>query len=455
MTSQQKRNSVRSIKLEFSPEEEVTAFGGLAFLNRLALRTGFWRRLEKDLPERRGAYSWVEVIKSVVMGMATGLQGTYAAEGLREDQAALRLLGQKGAPEEATVWRSLEKIGSEGILNVMEDHLIRSTKDMISRLPRKRLLMEGFFPVFMDGTLLEGTPRREGTKDLREKGKGMGLLWTTVFAGPFCAAGRLAGKGEGENSCAKTLVSRVLKGIVQPLNFRSLVLADSLHGDGPTCDSLEAQEVKYILGARKLKKSEEILASQPEEVWAPTPEYDKKRKVENSAVCVCKIQCAEWSHARILIGRRWMNKGDMFPRYAAVLTNLTPDDLAAMKRRKGKNYAECVWSLYDKKQGCENLYKDLLIHLGLHHPPCRELTRNQGFYTLGLLAAFFLRAVDQIGVASIRDERYRSFATLRRLFIYIPARIATHARTAKATLLGTGRRLMERCQGLWSRLCRC
>lgn len=49
------------------------------------------------------------------------------------------------------------------------------TRELLKRAPRRALLRDGFLPVFGDGTLLEGSRRREGTKYL--EGKGEGLMW--------------------------------------------------------------------------------------------------------------------------------------------------------------------------------------------------------------------------------------------------------------------------------------
>ena len=39
---------------------------------------------------------------------------------------------------------------------------------------------------------------------------------------------------------------------------------DSLHGDGPTLDRLEAHGLRYVVGANKLSETERILSEQPE-----------------------------------------------------------------------------------------------------------------------------------------------------------------------------------------------
>ena len=82
---------VKAIKIDFA-DEAVTAFGGLALAERLALRAGLWRRLEQQLPERRG-YSWLTILKSVIVGLLSGSRATYAAEELRQDEALIALLG--------------------------------------------------------------------------------------------------------------------------------------------------------------------------------------------------------------------------------------------------------------------------------------------------------------------------------------------------------------------------
>lgn len=183
-----------TIKLEFA-DEKITAFGGLALCERLASRLGLWRSVGGELPRRRGQYDWLTIVKSMVHGLLSGSRGTWAAEEVREDEA---LLGLAGAPEEVTVWRALEEMGAlQGSGRLARIQNIWTGR-ILNRAPRRDLLHDGFVPVFCDGTLLEGSRRREGTKYMEDKGAG--LLWTTIFVGPLIAAQRLAGEGEGEQA---------------------------------------------------------------------------------------------------------------------------------------------------------------------------------------------------------------------------------------------------------------
>ena len=56
-------------------------------------------------------------------------------------------------------------------------------------------------------------------------------------------AQRLAGEGEGEASCIREMIPEVNTKVLKPLKLRekALVLVDSLHGDGPTLDIIEAE----------------------------------------------------------------------------------------------------------------------------------------------------------------------------------------------------------------------
>lgn len=459
--------TVKAIKVDFA-DENVTSFGGLALAERLGLRLGFWRRLERALPPRGGGYSWLTIVKSMLAGLLSGSRGTFAAEELREDAALQALLGLPGVPEEATVWRALQGLGSATVQERLARVQREWTLQLLRCAPRRELLFEGFFPVFGDGTLLEGSRRREGTKYV--DGKGEGLMWATLFAGPFLAAQRLAAEGEGEQSCLRALLPTLNAEVLQPagLQKRALVLLDSLHGDGPTCDLLEGETLHYIVGANKLAQTERILHEQPESQWRSTGARPRLGWAD-SAVCVCWIECAGWSGKRVLVGRRWVREGEMIENYSGVITNLDEADVAGLLKR-GLSFAEAVWRLYDHKAGCETAYTDLLEDLGLHHPPCREHARNAGFYAVASLASVLGRGVDLLGGRSPQrgsrkrldgrerkrrtPKRMRLWRLCRRLFA-LPARITRHARQVRVTLLGVSARLRREWEHFWRQVCRC
>lgn len=445
------REPVRAIKVEYG-DEPVTSFGGLVLPEMMARKLKMWSNLSARLPaRRRSPYSWAGLAKAVVLGLLTGAHGTFAAQGMRGDKALLKLLGLRGVPEEATVWRALDAFGSfqkQGVLPRIQALMARRA---LSKAPRPALLLEGFVPVFLDGTLLEGSSRREGSKYIKEKGSG--LMWSAAFVGSVLAMQDLAPEGSGEAASVRAMIPEVDGKVLKPLRLskRALVLMDSLHGDEPTLSLLEERRLHYVVGANKLSLTEKTLSEQPESQWESLGPRESLGWTA-SGVCACWIQCAEWPEKRLLVGRRWKRPGEMIWNYSGVMTDLRERDLRAMRAR-GLSFASAVWRLYDAKAGMETLFSDGLTDLGLHHPPCGEHLRNAGFYALGALAWVLGTAVGLIGGrgadrgCAVREdgkERARPtplrmrFWRVRRELYTLPARVVSHGGVVTVRLLGLG-----------------
>lgn len=464
MVTQSQHRTPHSIKINFS-DEKATAFAGLSLSERLAARLSLWTTLGNRLPERKGAYDWLTIIKSMVAGLLSGARGTFVTEDLREDEALLSLLSLPKAPEEATVWRVLEGLGEMQRSNLLPEIQHRWARKVLSKACRKDLLRHGFFPVFADGTLLEGSKRREGTKHLKEKGSG--LMWSTVFTGPLVAAQRLADEGEGEESCVREMLEGVVRGVLRPLKLLrlALVLVDSLHGDGPTLEEVERLGLHYIAGANKLTTTEKTLSEQPEVFWRESGP-DASRGWWRTGLCVCSIQCEGWQKKRTLVGKRWMKEGEFIWNYSGVMTDLEEGDIAHMQP-ESSDYAEAVWRLYDVKMGMETQYADLLSDLGLHHPPCRQWIRNAGFYAVATLAHTVGSAVDLLGRASrqptspcketVKRPKHRRMRLwrLRRRFFALPGRIARRGHVLTVTLLGLSVGIRREFEQIFLMICRC
>jgi len=466
-TQRQRHASYKSLRIEFDPGAPVTAFAGLALTDKLARRAGLWSALKRALPTRCG-YDWTTVVKSLAMGLMTGSRGTHAAEDLRQDPVLQRILGlpapggkdRLGAvPEEATIWRALSQLASDGKAGpALERETTRAAARLLVEMPARSLGPEGFVSFFIDGTLLEGTRRREGTKYIGEKGHG--LLWTVAFVGPVPVAAHLCGTGEGEGeaTAARTLLGRVHDEVLVPagLKERALLLQDSLHGNGPSLLAAEEKGLHYVVGAGALARTAQVLDEQPGGQWKPSPGFDKRRGAEGSKVIVASLQCEDWEKSRTLVARRWHMPGDLFEHRLAVLTNLTPEhpQLASLMAAKKLPFAEAVLWLYDKKGGCETHFKSLLTDLGLHHPPSQHAAHNTGFYMIGLLAGM-LSAITALVEQAASKGPLPTVATLRRRLWALPGWITQSGRTLTVRILGLSPLWHQQIEGFWRRACRC
>lgn len=468
--SARKQLAIKAIEIKFE-DDDVTSFGGLALTERLALATGLWSFLLRRLPERGGTFSWIDTIRSAVTGALSGLRGTVACDGARNDKALRKLIAVDAAPEEATFWRDLARLGAGELDALLADAQRVLARRVLASTKKSALLRYGFLPLFGDGTMLEGSKKREGTK--WPKDKKPGLILSTWFVGPILAAQRLAGKGEGEQSSLRASLDGVLEEVVDRLNLRrlALVLMDSLHGDGPTLSAFESRNANYIVGANKLAETKRVLADRCEIEWSERGAQPHLGWSE-SAVCVCSIQCEGWAEKRLLVGRRWLREGELpgMPyQYSGVMTTLREADVAHMTG-KSRSFADAIWKLYDMKAGYEDHFKDLLDDLAGHRPPCQELARNRGYYSLLALSHTLARGVDLIGLHDERRgsrvrvdggerrrplPRRRRIWRLRRELFNVPARIVSHGRTASVSFLGVSGEIRSTLAQIFARLGQC
>jgi hypothetical protein len=442
----------KSVKIIFQ-DENITSFAGVSLAERLANRLRLWSDFKNALPARAG-YSWSTIIKSVSMGLLTGSQGTFAAEELRGDRALRAILGLNNVQEEATTWRALEDLGSSMMREILSDELIKLNRKIFERSNPGDLMLEGFYPVFGDGTGLEGSRRREASK--KNSSGEWGLLWSTIFIGPLLFAEKICEAGEGEETAVRKLFSNVYEKFIKtsPHRDKFLVMLDSLYGDNVALSEIEDKNAKYVVGANKLAIMHETLESQPEIAWVELG-GNKKENIEKSAVCICSIQCKNWTKKRILIGYREMKCGTFFYEYRGVITNLEAEDV---KHVPGKTFMQKVLHLYRLKAGMENHYKSLLSDLGLHYPPCREYSRNAGFYALGAIAYTLARGVDLIGSAKSDGDEKSFFMRLwriRRKFFTVAGKVISHGREMILTFFISDQEFQEEFRRYWDNIACC
>lgn len=462
-----KAKQIRSYKYEFS-EDSVSSFGGLSLTEYLANRLGLWKSLQDQVPDRQGKYERIDIIRGAVGGLLSGSRGTASLSEIAEDEALLKLLGIKELPGEKIFWEELERLGADKVLEALNEALSQWACKLLQRCNEEEWLNpHGFIPVFGDGSLLEGSDRREGTKSI--PGKGTGLMWSNWFVGPVMATQHLSAEAEGEQKGLMDKLDLLLKKVIEPLQWRSksLFLMDSLHGDGPTLDRLEAENLYYVIGANKLQAAQKALDELPQWQWQDVPENERRSDSDAEQTCVCWVHCKGWPEKRLLVGKRFKRKGELIWNTVSVITNLP----AARLQESSQNdpgFARKVWQLYSSKMGMENYFKDVLIDLSGHRVPCNKLAHNRGYYVLLSLAYNLSRGVDLIGGQALRKEKrqkakahkrtpakWMRIWNLRRKLFSLPARIIVHARRATLRFLGGGKSNLKLFEYYWKAIARC
>lgn len=462
-----KAKKIRSYEYEFS-EDSVSSFGGLSLTEYLANRLGLWKSLQDQVPNRQGKYERIDILRGAVNGLLSGSRGTASLSEIAEDEALLKLLGIKELPGEKIFWEELERLGKDKVLKALNDGLSKWACKLLKRCNEEEWLNpHGFIPVFGDGSLLEGSGKREGTKSI--PGKGTGLMWSNWFVGPVMATQHLSAEAEGEQKGLMDKLDLLLEKVIEPLGWRSksLFLMDSLHGDGPTLNRLEAEKLYYVIGANKLQAAQEVLDKMPQWQWQDVPQSERRGDSDAEQTCVAWVQCAGWLEKRLLVGKRFKRKGELIWNTVSVITNLP----AARLQESSQNdpgFARKVWQLYSSKMGMEHYFKDVLIDLSGHRVPCNKLAHNRGYYALLGLAYNLSRGVDLIGGKTLREEKreqakthkrapakWMRIWTLRRKLFSLPARIVVHARKASLQILGGGRSNWKLFESYWKAIALC
>lgn len=445
-------------------DRQGTSFGGLSLIEKTASRLSVWSFAQKQLPARRGTYDRLALVKGSMAGFLSGSRGTALLEAVGQDDALLRDMGIEGLPGEKVFWEDLGRFGTADVLAALNKTTAYTAKRTLSKIEPEDIQIEyGFIPLFGDGTLLEGSLNREGTKYVKEKGNG--LMWGTWMFGPMVAGQHLCAVGEGEHRAQGCTRNDVLRQVVDPLGWRArtLVLMDSLHGDDPTLGWLEEERLYGIIGGNKLVAVKQRLEELPDAGWQSVPSEKMQNGFVEEQVCTVYIQCEKWEKKRRLVGKRFKRDGELMWNHSGVFCNIPPVRLGSLEETD-MDYQLKTWKLYSLKMGMEDRFKDLLIDLAGHRPPCQQLEKNRGYYALLSLAHNLARAVDLIGGAARRRELRKQgkrtnqrmrIATLRRHLFALPGFITVHARKATIRLVGGGAANLKWFEEYWGILARC
>jgi hypothetical protein len=160
---------------------------------------------------------------------------------------------------------------------------------------------------------------------------------------------------------------------------------------------------------------ERTAAALPEGAWSPATETRWRNGVEvTEQHAGIRHTVAESDFTMTLACARWKKDDELFWRYAFVAHDgRRPDAAAVMARHRLKG-------------GKEQLFKEVLRGLDLHHPPCESLVANRMFYAIAAMAYNLMKAVQLL---CLPDEcQSWTVPTLLKQMVRLPATLVRHAR---------------------------
>lgn len=366
----------KSLRIDFT-DESISANAGLVFVARTAQQLGLVQALGGiELKKRKRGISDADANLSLIYNLCAG-NGRLAD---------LDMLAHDGVTSGAS--------GLQEVLNSRRasEHLLRFTPEKVEQLQgvarninqsvvRTRALalqaQLGYVPVFIDGGGIEVEGKLfEGA---RIGYNGQLQYWLhAIFVGDVWASNRLhPGGGDVASSWREQLERDVAPNM--PSGVRPWARMDNAYYRGECVHWMQEHGWDYSISVTNDNNTAPILRQlrgDSGHVW--------RRINDDEQATIVWHKPAGWARpqAYVVVCTQYENKQALLDeRYSVIAVSRTDLNVKELVHR------------HRAKQGQENALKGPLIELDLHHPPCRSLTANQAFYTLGQLAHTLLMTI--------------------------------------------------------------
>lgn len=404
------------IKFQFVASKRQSVLGGLPAVEALAQEFDLWGKLRQlaliDPRKRKGSgFGPDAIVAQFIYCFAAGGASLADAERLEEDSLARRLARMDAFADESTLGEWLRAQTPESVRafwKLIQEFIAWAAP----RAEAGRWKHCGRAEVFFDDTQLELCGKKfEGAK-VNYNGD-LALSWQTFWFGPWLTDGHLGSPGD---------VSAALPAMLErhrPLwaEGESDFLADSGSSAAKYLQPISAAgfthwSVSYNKWTSALERT---AAAQPEAAWGQAVESkwrDGSPLTEQH--CLIRHTPEESEQTFAFAAVRFRKAGEMFWNYRFLACEGTRRDAAA------------IFARHKLKGEKEQLLKEVLRGLDLHHPPCAELQANAMFYAIAALAYNLLVTVKLLCL----PEACQSWQvkTMLRQIIRLPATLVRHAR---------------------------
>jgi hypothetical protein len=404
------------IRFEFVPAKKQSTLGGLPALEALAQQFDLWRKI-RALPgldprtRTSQGYSPELLVAQLLYSFCSGGASLADAERLNDEPLVRQMARVQKFADQTQLGEWLRK-QSDSSITAMWKLIEEFVQWVIGQAQPARWTYAGRAEAFFDDTQIEVFgPSLEGAK-INYAGN-LALSWQTFWFGPFLVGGELGSPGDVSSALPQMLQQYRPLWQERPCDF----LADSASSSAEQLKAInQAGFTHWSVSYNKWTTVPERTAAQlPQSVWGPARQSRWRNGVEVSEQhASLRHRVAESDFTMTLAVARWKKEDELFWRYAFVAHD------------GGRSDAEAVMARHRLKGGKEQLFKEVLRGLDLHHPPCESLTANRMFYAVAALAYNLMKAVQILCL----PEECQSWTvpTLLKQMIRLPATLVRHAR---------------------------
>ena len=404
------------IQFEFVASRKQSTLGGLPAIEALAQQFGLWEKL-RTLPgldprvRTTHGYSPELIVAQLLYSFCSGGASLADAERLNEEPLCRQLARVEAFADQTQLGEWLRKQSDRSIAAFWK--LIADFVEwVIARADAARWTYCGRAEVFFDDTQIEVTgPSFQGAK-INYNGQ-LALSWQTLWFGPFLLDGELGSPADVSGALPAMLDRNQSFWKERPSDF----LADSGSSSAEYLQAIDqAGFTHWSVSYNKWTSVPERAAQAlPESAWSAQSKIRWRNGVEVSEQYTgLRHTPAESQFTFPLATARWKKEGEMFWRYAFVAHDSKRTDPAAIMAR------------HRLKGAKEQLFKEVLRGLDLHHPPCQKLNANRMFYAIAALAYNLIKAVQLLCLPE--DCQTWTVPTLLKQMVRLPATLVKHAR---------------------------
>lgn len=404
------------LRFQFVPAQKQSTLGGLPALEALAQQFDLWKKIRAlpgldPRPRTSHGYSPELLVAQLLYCFCSGGASLADAERLNDEPLARQLARVEHFADQTQLGEWLRK-QNDASITALWQLIGQFIQWVLQRADPARWTYAGRAEVFFDDTQIEvHGPSFEGAK-MNYNGD-RALSWQTLWYGPFLLDGELGAPGDVSGALPALLQRHQKLWQDRPGDF----LADSGSSSAAYLQAIDqAGFAHWSVSYNKWTTvPERTAAALPAGAWSQALKTTWRDGTEVTE-----------EHA----GIRHTTEGSDFTFTLAVARGKKDDELFwryGFVAHEGRRHdAGAVLARHRLKGGKEQLFKEVLRGLDLHHPPCESLVANRMFYAIGALAYNLMKAVQLLCL----PEECQSWtvATLLRQMVRLPAVLVRHAR---------------------------
>lgn len=401
------------LKLQFVANTDHSIHAGLVAVEAMARRFDLWNKIRKlssldPRKDKKRGYGPEVIIGQLIYALCSGGGCLSDSEALNDDPLARELFGVSRFADQTQVGEWLREQSEESVA-ALRQLLHEFVAWVWRRASPGRLLHSGQREVFFDDTQLEVFGQHFEGAAINYQGD-LALSWETLWVGPLLTDSHLGRPGDVSDQLLPMLGRN--RSLWKGMNAH--FYADSGSSAGAYLHAINAEGWHYTVSYNKwtgpLERTAQAL---PPTAWQ---------------------ECGEVHHAFL----RHQPEGRKAPQLFAVSRRRDGlfDTYGFVACDDGQKDAALVGERHHLKGEKEQLFREVLSGLDLHHPPCAALRANQVYYLIAALAYDLMVAIKLLDLND--DCQGWRIKTLMKKLVMLPGQLHQRSRQWVARVLVPG-----------------